>query len=175
MENRKLVIIIISVITMIVGLISMFYFSTELDKIGTYESINLLYMLSSQAVCGIGLVGLIVGLGLKNSSPESPFWGADTSTLVLILLPPIGLIVGAVLAQPLSEWFPQSGITDNYEIAGVFGGQIGILCAIVIVAMRLLYDMKKEWLSNGSPSETRGFRGLFVLMEVKSQTFFSFT
>jgi hypothetical protein len=58
---------------MIAGLISMFYFSNELDKIGTYESINLLYMLSSQAVCGIGLVGLIVGLGLKNSSPESPF------------------------------------------------------------------------------------------------------
>ena len=64
--------------------------------------------------------------------------------LVLILLPPIGLIVGAVLAQPLSEWFPQSGITDNYEIAGVFGGQIGILCAILIVAIRLAYDLKKE-------------------------------
>jgi hypothetical protein len=64
--------------------------------------------------------------------------------LVLILLPPIGLIVGALLAQPLSEWFPQSGITDNYEIAGVFGGQIGILCAILIVAIRLGYDLKKE-------------------------------
>ena len=73
MENRKLVIIIISVITMIVGLVSMFYFSNELDKIGTYESINLLYMLVSQAVCGIGLIGLIVGLGLKNSSPEGSF------------------------------------------------------------------------------------------------------
>ena len=45
----------------------------------------------------------------------------------------MGLIIGAILAQPLSEWFPQSGITDNYEIAGVFGGQIGILCAILIV------------------------------------------
>ncbi|MBT5121656.1 MAG: hypothetical protein HOM38_02895 [Euryarchaeota archaeon] len=64
--------------------------------------------------------------------------------LVMILLPPIGLIVGAILAQPLSEWFPQSGITDNYEIAGVFGGQIGILWAIVIVAIRLLNDLKKE-------------------------------
>ena len=73
MENRKLVIIIISVITMIVGLISMFYFSNELDKIGTYESINLLYMLASQAVCGIGLIVLIVGLGLKNSSLEGTF------------------------------------------------------------------------------------------------------
>ena len=73
MENRKLVIIIISVITMIVGLISMFYFSNELEKIGTYESINLLYMLISQAVCGIGLIVLIVGLGLKNSSPEGTF------------------------------------------------------------------------------------------------------
>ena len=73
MENRKSVILIISVITMIVGLISMFYFSNELDKIGTYESINLLYMLSSQAVCGIGLIGLIVGLGLKNSSTKESF------------------------------------------------------------------------------------------------------
>ena len=73
MENRKLVIIIISVITMIFALISMFYFSNELDKIGTYESINLLYMLVSQAVCGLGLIALIVGLGLKNSSPEESF------------------------------------------------------------------------------------------------------
>ena len=55
-------IIIISAITMIVGLISMFYFENELDKIGTYESINLLYMLASQAVCGAGVVGLIVSL-----------------------------------------------------------------------------------------------------------------
>jgi len=70
-ENRKLVIIIISVITMIVGLVSMFYFSNELDKIGTYESINLLYMLISQAVCGAGLIGLIVGLVLKKSIPEN--------------------------------------------------------------------------------------------------------
>ena len=70
MGNKKLVIIIISVITMIVGLFSMFYFSNELDKIGTYESINLLYMLVSQAVCGVGLIGLIVGLVLKNSIPE---------------------------------------------------------------------------------------------------------
>ena len=66
MENRKLVIIILSVFSMIVALLSMFYFSNELDKIGTYESINLLYMLASQAICGIGLIGLIVGLRLKN-------------------------------------------------------------------------------------------------------------
>ena len=58
---------------MIVALISMFYFSNELEKIGTYESINLLYMLISQAVCGIGLIGLIVGLRLKNPSPEGSF------------------------------------------------------------------------------------------------------
>jgi len=62
-ENRKR--ISISVIAIILGLIFMFYFSNELDKIGTYESINLLYMLASQAVCGAGVVGLIVGLGLK--------------------------------------------------------------------------------------------------------------
>ncbi len=64
--------------------------------------------------------------------------------LVLIFLPPIGLFVGAVLAQPLSEWVPQSGITDNYEIAGVFGGQIGILCAILISAIRLGYDLFRK-------------------------------
>ena len=43
----------------------MFYFENELDKIGTYESINLLYMLVSQVVCGAGVVGLIVSLDLK--------------------------------------------------------------------------------------------------------------
>ena len=63
MENRKR--ISISVIAIILGLIFMFYFSNELDKIGTYESINLFYMLASQAVCGAGVVGLIVGLDLK--------------------------------------------------------------------------------------------------------------
>ena len=60
MENRKR--ISTSVIAIILGLIFMFYFSNELDKIGTYESINLLYMLTFQAVCGAGVVGLIVSL-----------------------------------------------------------------------------------------------------------------
>jgi len=62
-ENRKR--ISISVIAIILGLIFMFYFSNELDKIGTYESINLLYMLASQAVCGAGLMGLIISLDVK--------------------------------------------------------------------------------------------------------------
>jgi len=62
-ENRKR--ISISVIAIIFGLIFMFYFSNELDKIGTYESINLLYMLASQAVCGAGLMGLIISLDVK--------------------------------------------------------------------------------------------------------------
>jgi len=62
-ENRKR--ISISVIAIIIGLIFMFYFSNELDKIGTYESINLLYMLASQAVCGAGLMGLIISLDVK--------------------------------------------------------------------------------------------------------------
>ena len=63
MEHRKR--ISISMIAIILGLIFMFYFSNELDKIGTYESINLLYMLASQAVCGAGVVGLIITLDLK--------------------------------------------------------------------------------------------------------------
>ena len=68
MENRKLAIIIISLITIIIGIVSMLYFEKKLDKIGTYESINLLYMLLSQALCGVGLIGLIIGLVLKKSS-----------------------------------------------------------------------------------------------------------
>ena len=57
----------ISVIAIILGLIFMFYFENELDKIGTYESINLLYMVTSQVVCGAGVVGLIGSLlALKN-------------------------------------------------------------------------------------------------------------
>ena len=60
MENSKR--ISISVIAIILGLIFMFYFENELNKIGTYESINLLYMLASQVVFFGGLVGLIVSL-----------------------------------------------------------------------------------------------------------------
>jgi len=60
MENRTR--ISISVIAIILGLIFMFYFENELNKIGTYESINLLYMVASQAVCVAGVVGLIVTL-----------------------------------------------------------------------------------------------------------------
>ena len=68
METRKLAIIIISLITIIIGIVSMLYFENELDKIGTYESTNLLYMLLSQALCGVGLIGLIIGLVLKKST-----------------------------------------------------------------------------------------------------------
>jgi hypothetical protein len=60
MENRTQ--ISLSVIAIILGLIFTFYFENELNKIGTYESINLLYMLVSEAVCGAGVVGLIVSL-----------------------------------------------------------------------------------------------------------------
>ena len=65
MENRELSITIISVLLIIIGFLSMLYFENELDRIGTYESINLLYMLLSQALCGVGLIGLIIGLLLK--------------------------------------------------------------------------------------------------------------
>ena len=68
METRKLTIILISVPIIIIGFLSMLYFENELDKIGTYESINLLYMLLSQALCGVGLIGLIIGLVLKKST-----------------------------------------------------------------------------------------------------------
>ena len=68
MENRELSITIISVLLIIIGFLSMLYFENELDKIGTYESINLLYMLLSQALCGVGLIGLIIGLVLKKTT-----------------------------------------------------------------------------------------------------------
>jgi len=68
MEARELSIIIISVLTIIIGFLSMLYFENKLDQVGTYESINLLYMLLSQALCGVGLIGLIIGLVLKKST-----------------------------------------------------------------------------------------------------------
>ena len=68
MENRELSITIISVLLIIIGFLSMLYFESELDRIGTYESINLLYMLLSQALCGVGLIGLILGLVLKKTT-----------------------------------------------------------------------------------------------------------
>ena len=55
MENRELSITVISVLLIIIGFLSMLYFENKLDRIGTYESINLLYMLLSQALCGVGV------------------------------------------------------------------------------------------------------------------------
>ena len=66
-------IFLISVPTIIIGFLSMLYFENELDKIGTYESINLLYMLLSQALCGVGLIGLIIGLVLKEKTADPLF------------------------------------------------------------------------------------------------------
>ena len=68
MENRELSITVISVLLIIIGFLSMLYFENKLDRIGTYESVNLLYMLLSQALCGVGLIGLIIGLVLKKST-----------------------------------------------------------------------------------------------------------
>jgi len=73
METRKLTIILISVTTIIIGFLSMLYFENKLNKIGTYESINLLYMLLSQALCGVGLIGLIIGLVLKEKTADPLF------------------------------------------------------------------------------------------------------
>ena len=73
METRKLTIILISISIIIIGFLSMLYFENELDKIGTYESINLLYMLLSQALCGVGLIGLIIGLVLKEKTADPLF------------------------------------------------------------------------------------------------------
>ena len=58
-------IIATSTIMVILGLGLSYHFSTILDEIGTYESINLLYMLVSQGICGLGLVGLLIGFGLR--------------------------------------------------------------------------------------------------------------
>ena len=68
METRELSSIVISVFLIIIGFLLMLYFENELERIGTYESINLLYMLLSQALCGVGLIGLIIGLVLKKST-----------------------------------------------------------------------------------------------------------
>ena len=68
METRELSIIVISIFLIIIGFLLMLYFENELERIGTYESINLLYMLLSQALCGVGLIGLIIGLVLKKST-----------------------------------------------------------------------------------------------------------
>ena len=114
MENRKR--ISISVIAIILGLIFMFYFENELDKIGTYESINLLYMLASQAVCGAGVVGLIVSLlALKDEKAiESMEIKVDTTatTLLYILsffIPLAGFIVGAIYASKDEEHYKHVG------------------------------------------------------------------
>ena len=136
MENRKR--ISISVIAMILGLIFMFYFSNELDKIGTYESINLLYMLASQAVCGAGLVGLIVSLlALKDEKAiESMEIKVDTTatTLLYILsffIPLAGFIVGAIYASKDEEHYKYIG--KNCLIFSV----LNIVLDVIIIAVML--------------------------------------
>ena len=136
MENRKR--ISISVIAMILGLIFMFYFSNELDKIGTYESIYLLYMLASQAVCGAGLVGLIVSLlALKDEKAiESMEIKVDTTatTLLYILsffIPLAGFIVGAIYASKDEEHYKYIG--KNCLIFSV----LNIVLDVIIIAVML--------------------------------------
>ena len=58
-------IIATSTIMVIFGLGLSYHFSTILDEIGTYVSIKLLYVLVSQGICGLGLVGLLIGFGLR--------------------------------------------------------------------------------------------------------------
>ena len=53
---------------MIVGITSMFYFENKIVEIGTYESVNLLYMLVSQVMCGVGFIGLIIGLFMQDNN-----------------------------------------------------------------------------------------------------------
>ncbi len=62
--------IIASGIVFLLGLISMFYFGERVDQVGTYETIELLYMLISQGVCGLGLVGLIIGIATKETTED---------------------------------------------------------------------------------------------------------
>lgn len=66
MVSMKSVIIISSIIIIVLSLISMLFFENKLNELGTYESMNLLYMLISQALCGLGFIGIIIGLVLKN-------------------------------------------------------------------------------------------------------------
>ena len=136
MENRKR--ISISVIAIILGLIFMFYFSNELDKIGTYESINLLYMLASQAVFFGGLVGLIVSLlALKDEKAiESMEIKVDTTatTLLYILsffIPLAGFIVGAIYASKDEEHYKYIG--KNCLIFSV----LNIVLDVIIIAVML--------------------------------------
>jgi hypothetical protein len=136
MENRKR--ISISVIAIILGLIFMFYFENELDKIGTYESINLLYMLASQAVFFGGLVGLIVSLlALKDEKAiESMEIKVDTTatTLLYILsffIPLAGFIVGAIYASKDEEHYKYIG--KNCLIFSV----LNIVLDVIIIAVML--------------------------------------
>ncbi len=68
--------------------------------------------------------------------------------LVLILSPPLGLIVGAVIGDQISLISTQSGITDGYEAGGVLGFKIGLICAFIVVAINIRNDMKKNDLRN---------------------------
>ncbi|MGY8703811.1 MAG: hypothetical protein ACKVI6_04975 [Candidatus Poseidoniales archaeon] len=63
-------IVVISSIMLIVGFGLAYYFSNKLDDIGTYELFYYAYMLISQGVCGLRLIGIVVGLTAKASDVE---------------------------------------------------------------------------------------------------------
>jgi len=58
-------IVILSTAVIILGIIVAYIFGEKMDAVGTYESIYLLYMLIGQGICGLGIIGLVIGLSTK--------------------------------------------------------------------------------------------------------------
>jgi hypothetical protein len=57
-------IVVIGFFCTLIGIVIAIYFSQKLDELGTYESINLLYMLIGEGMAGLGFIAFISGFFL---------------------------------------------------------------------------------------------------------------
>ena len=60
-------VVVIGFVCTLIGIAITINFSQKLDELGTYESINLLYMLIGEGLAGLGFVAFISGFFLRTN------------------------------------------------------------------------------------------------------------
>jgi|TARA_B110000196_G_scaffold82504_1_gene71200 hypothetical protein len=60
-------VVVIGFVCTLIGIAITIYFSRKLDELGTYESINLLYMLIGEGMAGLGFIAFISGFFLRTN------------------------------------------------------------------------------------------------------------
>ena len=60
-------VVVIGFVCTLIGIAITINFSQKLDELGTYESINLLYMLIGEGMAGLGFIAFISGFFLRTN------------------------------------------------------------------------------------------------------------